>query len=255
MIKSISVLYSKIQRKHIFEGGLVIVLILIGTLAYQVIRLEKTICKNEDRTLARIQVLDAGITSEMKRRQYLLGARDIIMQATVTRKPPLTVEGAFQIAEANVLAAEKYGIVLAAEKYGIDPTLMLAIQRREGCFDTASLSPVGALGHNQMMEATGRLLCRILNWEYTPELIKDVYKGTELAALLIQTLQSTYIKYENKNELIVIAYNAGPKAAEVYRQKRELPEETRVYLPDVMNYYQQYQSTIGMYWVSSKSGS
>lgn len=247
MFRLIRVLFSKIQRKHIFEGGLVVVVVLIGTLAYQVIRLERTIYKNEDRTIARIQVLDAGITSEMKRRQYLLGARDIIMQAAATRKVSLTVEVAFQIAEANVLAAEKYGI---------DPTLLLAIQRRESCFDATCISPVGAMGHNQIMEATSRLLCRVLNWEYTPELTKDIYKGTEQAAVLIQILQATYGRYENKNELIVIAYNAGPKVADSYRLKRSaLPEETRVYLPDVMNYYQQYQSTIGMYWVSSKSSS
>lgn len=242
----VSMLFSRIQRKHVFEGILIFALILIGTLAYQVVRLEKTICKNEDRTLARIQVLDAGITSEMKRRQYLLGTRDIIMQAVASRRIPLTIETAFQIAEANVLVAEKYGV---------DPTLILAIQRREGCFDTSSLSNVGAMGHNQIMEGTARLLCRILNWEYTPQLTKDIYKGTELAALLIQILQSTYVKYENKNELIVVAYNAGPKAAEIYRRTKELPDETKVYLPDVMNYYRQYQNAIGMYWVSSKSGS
>lgn len=246
MFKQIGILFSKIQRKHIFEFILVLALGLIGTLAYQITHLEKTISKNEDKTLSRIQVLDAGITSEAKRRQYLLGARDIILQVFSKKKNPMSVEVAFQIAEANVLAAEKYGI---------DPTLLLAIQRREGSFDTSSLSPMGAMGHNQIMEGTARLLCRILNWEYTPELTKDIYKGTELAALLVQTLQATYSKYENKNELIVVAYNAGPKAAEAYRQKKGLPEETKVYLPDVMNYYQQYQNTIGMYWVSSKSGS
>ena len=244
---SIRILFSKIQRKHVFEGILVLALILIGTLAYQITHLEKTIFRNEDRTLARIQVLDAGITSEMKRRQYLLGARDIIMQEAKIRKvKKMTVEIAFQIAEANILAAEKYGV---------DPTLILAIQRRESCFDTSSLSCMGAMGHNQIMEGTARLLCRILNWEYTPELTKDIYKGTELATLLVQTLQAVYIKYKNMNELIVVAYNAGPRAAEKYRQTGELPDETRIYLPDVMKYYREYQSTIGMYWVSSKSGS
>lgn len=227
--------------KKYWVSILLAVSILICVIVYfgaMVSRLRTSVERKEEKQLALIQELDAGITFQTKRQRYILKVRDIIMQVAKQAKVKMTMGTAFKIAESNVYYADKYGI---------DPNFILAIQRRESNFDIKAISVAGAIGLMQHWEPTTRTLCRILGWEWDPRYLTDIDKSNELAALYIQILKSSY---EQQLELVLACYNGGPRNAYYYKVKsKKLAQETAEYVPAVMNFYKEYTKTIGMYLI------
>lgn len=223
-----------------------IVLIILSIILYvgvslfsQISDIKEAQQEKHKKTIAQIQELDAGISFQTKRQKLLLETRDIIIDVATRGKVEMNLEKAYKMAEANLYAAEKYKI---------NPLLLLAIQTRENNFSTKRVSSAGARGHNQIWEPTGRILCRALDWEYSHEVLEDIYKSTELAAFFLQIQFISYEKYQNCTELVVAAYNGGPRNAEYYRIKsKRIATETAKYVPIVMRLYKNYVASLGMY--------
>ncbi|HUV84520.1 MAG TPA: transglycosylase SLT domain-containing protein [Methanosarcinales archaeon] len=217
----------------------VITLILILVMGFhynaKLSRLNRENIKRDDIRLRIVQGVDAGITFQTKRQKWILKARDIIFDWAKKSGIKMSSALAFKIAESNLYHSEKYSV---------DPNLLLSIQKRESAYNRQAVSSAGARGLNQLWEPTAKMLCRIKDWEYSPEMLDDIDKSNELACLLIQSLDAHY----NDVELVLAAYNGGYRQASYYRSKSpKLAEETKEYIPIVMEYYKAHQKVLGQY--------
>lgn len=171
-----------------------------------------------------IQNLEAGLDPVLTRRQAILKYRDFILETNNKISP----EKAYKIASDNWDLSQKYCV---------DPNLLMALQRQESGYRTDVVSYMGAIGLNQIMPSTGRLLSRALHWSYSDSLLYDSRTSTELACLYLQNAGLTYTKYE----AILASYNGGFRQAHYYlTNSSNLSKETRLYVIRVMKFYNNF---------------
>jgi hypothetical protein len=168
---------------------------------------------------ADLQELNAGISFDSQRKRLLLGMRDEIMRAN----PKVSLRQAYHFAQLLLEATEKYP--------SVDPLLFLALGIVESGFDAAATSKADARGLFQIWPATGRLLARVLQWEYSDELLYDPARNTEMAALYLDVLFSTY----HDPTMVLAEYNGGPVNAGYLRgQSARVATETSDYVRKVI---------------------
>jgi soluble lytic murein transglycosylase-like protein len=178
---------------------------------------------------SRIQRLDAGIHFDSRRQQQLLGIRDEIMGAN--KRLPADV--AYEYARQLVTACDRYPAV--------DPLLLLAVGIVESGFDPQATSAARARGLYQITPATGRMLARMLGWEYADGMLYDPAKSTELAALYLDVLFSAY----NDESLVLAEYNGGPLNAGYLRAgSSRTSAETRGYVAKVIDLRQRLRKKL-----------
>jgi hypothetical protein len=181
--------------------------------------LDRTMNGMRERLEGRIQRLDAGIHFDSRRQQLLLGIRDEVMGANKRLSPDL----AYEYASHLVAACDRYPAV--------DPLLLLAVGIVESGFDPQATSAARARGLYQITPSTGRMLARMLGWEYTDGMLYDAAKSTELAALYLDVLFSAY----NDESLVLAEYNGGPLNAGYLRAgSARTSAETRGYVAKVI---------------------
>jgi hypothetical protein len=96
-------------------------------------------------------------------------------------------------------------------------------------------SGAGERGLYQIYPSTGRLLARMLGWEFDEALLHDPVKNTEMAACYLDLLGAAY----NDVEMILAEYNGGPLNAGYFRANvRKLADETRDFVPRVIAVYE-----------------
>ena len=117
-------------------------------------------------------------------------------------------------------------ITAAADRYGHTPNLLKAIVHVESRFNTAAVSPKGAIGLMQLMPDTARELGVA---DPSTRLFDPAVNLDAGARLLRQLLD----RFSDRPELALAAYNAG--AGAVLKHGREMPPypETRAYVRDV----------------------
>ncbi len=185
---------------------------------HQVSRVNSELETTLGRVEQKIQQLDAGISFDSKRQQMLLGIRDEIMRTN----PKISLNEAFDNARLVMRASEKYP--------SIDPLMFLSIGIVESAYHSGATSHANAKGLYQIWPSTGRLLARTLNWEYTDEMLYDPEANTEMAALYLDILFSTY----NDMDLVLAEYNGGPLNAGYLRAgSSRAAAETRDYVEKV----------------------
>ena len=124
-------------------------------------------------------------------------------------------------------SAELDDIILrAAGQFDLDPNLIRAVVRCESGGDTNAVSPKGAKGLMQLMDATANELG--VRDPFDPE--QNIFGG---AAYLRQMLN----RYQGNPTLALAAYNAGPAAVD---KNNGVPpyKETEEYIRRVMDQYQ-----------------
>ena len=110
--------------------------------------------------------------------------------------------------------------------------MLLAIGIVESGFDPDAVSPADARGLYQIWPSTGRMLARVLDWEYNEEMLFDPEKNTELAALYLDILFTAY----NDERLVLAEYNGGPLNAGYLRAGgSRAAAETRDYVAKVLD--------------------
>jgi len=172
----------------------------------------------------KIQQLEAGIGFDSTRRHLLLGMRDRILKAN----PRVSLADAYRYAELALEAGEKYPAV--------DPLLLLAIGIIESGYDPEARSSADARGLYQIWPSTGKILVRALGWTYDESTLDDPEKNTQVAALYLDVLFSTY----NDPQMVLAEYNGGPLNAGYFRASAgALASETRHYVPRVLELYKQ----------------
>jgi soluble lytic murein transglycosylase-like protein len=178
----------------------------------------------------RLLELHAQLAFASTRRQHVLGLRDEIQRA----RPGLDVEKVHNYAEWVVRVAEKYP--------GIDPAVLVAIGIVESRYDADAESDAGARGLYQILPSTGRLLARSLGWEYSDEMLFDPRTNTELAAYYLELLSATH---DDDVRLMLAEYNGGPANAAHYQSgSSELADETRQYVPKVLEAYERIHGSV-----------
>lgn len=190
------------------------------------------------------QFLLSTVDWSTRRQRLTLFIRDIIVKSRLKVKNPIPLEEAYLIAETDVVESEKYP--------NVDVLLLLAMQRCESRFNRQAVSSEGAIGINQLMPSTGRLLCTHFGIEYCDSLLYDIATSTKLAAKLLDILYTTYQRYD----LTLADYNGGPYAASYYKNKRSsLPEETAAYVPSVLKTWENYKEAFKVYNINLGSNS
>jgi len=230
-----------ISNKQILFGFVIVILILFINyiIIMNIIKIETAKYYKEieiqynhrfDKTEDLLQDLSAGITFNQKRKRLLLTIRDIIIEESYPKLKPVE---AYRIAEIILDTSEQFK--------NIDPVLILSIQRVESQFNPRSLSPAGAVGINQIIPSTGRLLCRTINWEYSRDILFDPKKSTYLMAIYVDILFTQY----NDKELVLAGYNGGPRNSYYYKTgNNKLSLETKQYVKKVLTTYNNYQLRI-----------
>lgn len=170
------------------------------------------------------QFLTSRIAYGEERQRMVLFLRDEIQSYwEKSRYKGGTPDKAYAIASLNVTMAEKYPNVGAL--------LLSATQFVESHWGINRLSSEGAVGLNQIMPSTGRLLCMALQREYTPGMLDNDSLSTELAAKYLDLVYAHYGRWD----MSLADYNGGPKQAAYFLKKDpQLSKETRDYVPAVL---------------------
>ncbi|MGO4110088.1 lytic transglycosylase domain-containing protein [Paenibacillus sp. YAF4_2] len=120
----------------------------------------------------------------------------------------------------------------AAAKYGIDPELIRGVIRTESGFQSDAISPAGAKGLMQLMDATARGL-GVTN-SLDPQ--QNIDGGSKYLSYLLR-------KYNGNEQVALAAYNAGPGRVdklgvttdnELQANLGKLPVETQRYIDKVL---------------------
>src|SRR5450830_29094 len=119
-------------------------------------------------------------------------------------------------------------VTSAARQTSIEPALLHAVIRVESNYNPNALSPQGARGLMQLMPSTAKRF-NVHN-AYDPK--QNILAGAQYLREL-QTL------FNGNIQLVLAAYNAGPNAVAKYGFKIPPYLETRLYVPKVLNVYQQ----------------
>jgi soluble lytic murein transglycosylase-like protein len=182
------------------------------------------------RSEQRFHSLQSQVQFDSERRRLLLGMRNAILQT----RPELGLAQSYEYARLVLEATEEYP--------SVDPLLLVSVGIVESHYDLKATSHAGARGLYQIHPSTGRLLARMLGWEFDEKLLQDPAKNTEMAAVYLDLLGAAY----NDVEMILAEYNGGPLNAGYFRAKAgSLSGETRDYVPRVIEVYQRLRQQIG----------
>jgi len=186
------------------------------------------------------QFLLSTIDWSTRRQKMILFMRDQIIERRKSANLPISVEKAYLIAERNIYECEKYP--------SVDPMLLLATQNIESAFNDSAVSSQGAMGLNQVMPSTARLLCFGMGLTYRDKMLFDINTNDKMAIRLLDILFATY----SCPELVLADYNGGPYSAYYYQKdKSKLSIETAKYVPAVMSMWNCYKSKFENYRIDS----
>jgi soluble lytic murein transglycosylase-like protein len=106
--------------------------------------------------------------------------------------------------------------------HSVRPDLVRAVMQVESGFNPLARSPKGAMGLMQLMPATARQFG-----------VSDPYNPAENVRGGVAYLRELLDRYQNKEELALAAYNAGPNAVDRHGQSIPPYRETRNYVAQI----------------------
>jgi soluble lytic murein transglycosylase len=115
---------------------------------------------------------------------------------------------------------------------GVDPMLVKAVMKAESNFNPRAVSHKGAQGLMQLMPETARLMQ--VDDPFDPE--DNIKGGTRYLRYLDET-------FGGNLELMLAAYNVGPKKVMDYNMNVPPYEETKSYIQRVKAYYQKLKKS------------
>lgn len=178
------------------------------------------------------QYLMSNLDYKTERQRMVMFSRDFIMKIN----PKITLDEAYHIAQSNVKWCEVYP--------SQDPLLKLALQWKESTFRRNVVSHMGAIGINQVMPYMAQILCRGLGINYNDSMLYNVDFNNRISSQLFEENLKRY----KKVEVALACYNGGPWSAYYYSTGNEkLNEETKAYVPEVMDKYQSLKEKFSHY--------
>jgi soluble lytic murein transglycosylase-like protein len=122
-------------------------------------------------------------------------------------------------------------IMQHSEAHGLDPSLIKAVMRAESNFNPHAVSQKGAQGLMQLMPDTAKLMR--VDDPFDPD--DNIRGGTKYLKMLEETFQGDL-------ELMLAAYNAGPRKVMEHNMSVPPIEETRNFVKRVKHYYQKLKN-------------
>ncbi|MFK7997307.1 MAG: lytic transglycosylase domain-containing protein [Granulosicoccus sp.] len=116
----------------------------------------------------------------------------------------------------------------ASEYTGVPASLLKAVARAESCFDPKAVSRAGARGLMQLMPLTAKSLS-----------IKNSFDAEQNIMGGARYLSAMLARYENKLDLALAAYNAGPGNVDRYNGVPPF-KETQRYIVSVRAFQSRY---------------
>jgi hypothetical protein len=182
--------------------------------------------------------LISSMDYNVERQRLVLFSRDKILE----RNKNLKIDHAFFIASVNVKYSEIYPT--------IDPLMLLAVQDIESAFNPTVISPMGAIGLNQVMPVTARHLCKGLGIAFKDSLLYDIDFNTRLGVMILDDAMATY----SKHDIALACYNGGPWSAYYYKiNSDKLPEETKKYIPNILKKWEDYRLAYKQYRLKTEN--
>jgi len=182
--------------------------------------------------------LISSVDYNVERQRIVLFSRDKILE----RNNKLKIDQAFFIASTNVKYSEIYS--------SIDPLMLLAVQDIESAFNPSAISPMGAMGLNQVMPVTARHLCKGLCIAFKDSLLYDIDFNTRIGVMILDDAMAAY----SKHDVALACYNGGPWSAYYYKTNSDkLPEETRSYIPNILKKWEDYRTAYKQYRLKTEN--
>jgi soluble lytic murein transglycosylase-like protein len=132
---------------------------------------------------------------------------------------------------------QKYAAIIqtASKAYGVDASLIHAVISAESAYNPYAMSRAGAMGLMQLMPETAR--------RYGVQNMMDPAENIHGG---VRYLRDLLTMFRGRMDLAIAAYNAGENA--VIRHGNRVPPyaETRHYVPKVLGFYKNFQSTKGL---------
>lgn len=138
---------------------------------------------------------------------------------------PVVTTGRYRYAPGRFSASDFQDMVSHwANRYRLDPNMVLGVIKAESNFDPYAVSKAGARGLMQLMPGTAADM-RVSD-VFDPE--QNIAGGTQYLAKLLEL-------FDNRIELALAAYNAGPTAVQ---EHKGIPpyKETRAYVKKVQQF-------------------
>lgn len=173
--------------------------------------------------------MGTGISIDNQRKAKIQKGTEMIL----SRNPKLPYEIAINYSEAFIDEADKYP--------NVDFVLLIAIASKESAFIDNAQSPVGAKGIMQLMPMTAMNMCEYLRMTYNDSLLYDAKTNIRLGARFVNQLMT---RFGNDTSAVIAAYNGGEGAGAKYKAGQTIFEETRRYIPAVLEYKRKYSSLL-----------
>jgi soluble lytic murein transglycosylase-like protein len=124
-------------------------------------------------------------------------------------------------------------IAAAAQKHNVPAAFVQSIVAAESNFNSAAISPKGAIGLMQLMPATAQ------DFGADPAVpAQNIDAGTRY----LRWLTNRYQKSHSSMKRVIAAYNAGPGMVDRYRGVPPF-RETRTYVTRVLNFMKQFEGS------------
>lgn len=218
-----------------------IIIIMFMSMRKEITEIRETQKNQFTRHVETNQFLLSTIDWSSRRANMILFMRDQIVLEWKRIGYKSSLDEAYIISEVIMQECENYSY--------IEPFLVLSMQCIESSFRKLIISKMGAKGINQIMSSTGRLLAAYFDYEYTDSLLFSIPVSTRFSVKLMDILYANY----NKWELVMADYNGGPYQAYYYKNERnKLSEETKKYVPNVLNQKIKYDSLYSKYRIEEK---